>query len=184
MNTENQTENLQEEVTTEENGQKENPISADSAQESSSELDKVSAELAEMKDKYIRLYSEFDNFRRRTSKEKIELITTAEEKLMLALLPVADDIDRARNSFTGETDLEEMKKGVELVFSKLYKILESKGLKPLNSKGEIFNPDLHEAITQIPAPSEDLKGKIVDEIEKGYYLNEKLIRVSKVVIGN
>jgi molecular chaperone GrpE len=147
-------------------------------------VSKLEEELAEMKDKFLRLSAEFDNFRRRTSKEKIDLISTAEERLILALLPVVDDIERARPSFETVSDVAVLKEGVELIFNKLAKTLENKGLKPLLTKGEVFNPDLHEAITQIPAPSDDLKGKVVDEIEKGYYLNEKLIRVSKVIIGS
>lgn len=148
------------------------------------QIEKLSAELAEMKDKFIRLQAEFDNFRKRTAKEKLELISTAEEKLMLSLLSVNDDIDRAAVSMANASDVEALKQGIDLIFNKFRKTLESKGLKPLDAKGTDFNPDLHEAITQIPAPSEDLKNKIVDEIEKGYLLNDKLIRVAKVVIGN
>lgn len=144
---------------------------------------KLEAELAEAKDKYLRLYSEFENFRRRTSKEKVDIIGAANEQLMLSLLPVVDDIERSKSTFDSVQDIEALKEGVSLIYNKLQKTLEQKGLKPLNAKGEAFNPDIHEAITQIPSPSEDLKGKVVDEIEKGYYLNEKLIRVSKVVIG-
>lgn len=144
---------------------------------------KLEADLSESKDKYLRLYSEFENFRRRTSKEKMELISAANEQLMLALIPVADDIERSYSNQESFEDIQLLKDGVNLIFNKFSKILEQKGLNPLESKGENFNPDLHEAITQIPAPSEELKGKIIDEIEKGYYLNDKLIRVAKVVIG-
>lgn len=145
---------------------------------------KTSAELAEMKDKFLRLQAEFDNFRKRTSKEKLELIGSAEERLIVSLLPVVDDIERATISMASATDVEVLKQGTELIFSKFKRTLESKGMKSLETKGTDFNPDLHEAITQIPAPTEDLKNKVVDEIEKGYYLNDKLIRVAKVVIGN
>lgn len=144
---------------------------------------KLEADLAEAKDKYLRLYSEFDNFRRRTSKEKVELISAANEQLMLALLPVADDMERSKANQASIEDIQLLKDGVNLIFHKFLKTLEQKGLKPLEVVGQVFNPDLHEAITQIPAPSEDLKGKIVDEIEKGFFLNDKLIRVAKVVIG-
>ncbi len=147
-------------------------------------LAKTTAELADMKDKFIRLQAEFDNFRKRTAKEKLDLISTAEEKLMLSILTVADDMDRATPSMQSATDVQVLKEGIEIVFSKFRKTLESKGLKALETKGTDFNPDLHEAITQIPAPTPDLKNKIVDEIEKGYYLNDKLIRVAKVIIGN
>jgi molecular chaperone GrpE len=147
------------------------------------EIEKLKAELAEAKDKYIRLYSEFDNFRKRTSKERLELISTASESIITALLPVLDDIERSNANLDKITDIEILKEGNALIFNKLHKILESKGLKPLQSKGEVFDADKHEAITQIPAPSDELKGKVVDEIEKGYILGEKLIRVAKVVIG-
>lgn len=147
-------------------------------------LTKTTAELAEMKDKFLRLQAEFDNFRKRTSKEKLELIGSAEERLIISLLPIVDDIERASVSMATATDIEVLKQGTELIFSKFKRTLESKGVKPLETKGTDFNPDLHEAITQIPAPTKDLKNKVVDEIEKGYLLNEKLIRVAKVVIGN
>lgn len=143
-------------------------------------------ELAEMKDKYLRLFSEFENFRRRTAKEKIELIKTANEDLMAALLPVIDDFDRAKTAMGSEqADPNALKEGVDLIYNKFKKILETKGLKSMDSQpGTDFNTELHEAITQIPAPEESLKGKVVDTVESGYYLNEKVIRFAKVVIGN
>lgn len=147
-------------------------------------LAKTSAELADIKDKFVRLQAEFDNFRKRTAKEKLELISTAEERLMLALITVADDMDRATPSMQAATEVHVLREGMEIVFSKFRKTLENKGLKSLDTKGTDFNPDLHEAITQIPAPTSDLKNKVVDEIEKGYYLNDKLIRVAKVIIGS
>lgn len=140
-------------------------------------------ELAEQKEKYIRLYSEFENFRRRTNKEKLEMITTANERLVLDLLPVLDDFERAMKSVGNAEGAESLKEGVDLIYNKLLKTLEGKGLKPINATGEVFDADLHEAITQIPAPSEKMKGKVIDEVEKGYYLGEKVIRYSKVVIG-
>lgn len=140
-------------------------------------------ELAEQKDKYIRLYSEFENFRRRTNKEKLEMITTANERLVLDLLPILDDFERAIKSIGDAVGADSLKEGVDLIYTKLFKTLESKGLKPINATGEVFDADLHEAITQIPAPSEKMKGKVIDEVEKGYYLGEKVIRYSKVVIG-
>ena len=183
-------ENKEKEITEEINGETstENQETASQThiegnKEEGAEFGKVQQELAEMKDKYLRLYSEFENFRRRTSKEKIELIGSANEQLMVSLLPVIDDMERSKQSLETATDVTALKEGIDLVFNKFFKTLESKGLKPLDSKGKEFNADIHEAITQIPAPSDDLKGKIVDEIEKGYYLNEKLIRVAKVVIG-
>lgn len=144
---------------------------------------KLTAELAEMKDKYVRLVAEFDNARRRNAKERVELISTAGKDLVTDLLPVMDDILRAQKTFEKADDLKQVIEGVELIFHKFTKTLESKGLKPLESIGKDFDVEVHEAITQIPAPTANLKGKVVDEIEKGYYLNDKLIRFAKVVTG-
>ena len=148
------------------------------------ELEKVQAELAEMKDKYLRMYSEFDNFKRRTSKEKVETMLTANRELMVALLPTLDDFDRTNKSLESVESVEALKEGVSLVFGKLLRTLEQKGLKPLETIGTVFDTELHEAVTQIPAPTPKLRGKIVDELEKGYYLNDKIIRYAKVVIGS
>ncbi|MGA0555257.1 nucleotide exchange factor GrpE [Larkinella sp. VNQ87] len=149
-----------------------------------SEFDKVSVELTDLKDKYLRLYADFENFRRRTAKEKVELISTANEGLLVALLPVLDDFERAMKSAETTSDVDVLKEGVQLIFNKFCKVLESKGVKPMESVGQVFNPDLHEAITQFPAPSDDLKGKVIDETEKGYFLNEKVIRFAKVILGS
>jgi len=159
-------------------------IAADQAESSPSELEKVQAELAEMKDKFLRLHAEFDNFKRRTSKEKIETMQTANRELMVALLPTLDDFDRTNKSLESVESIVALKEGVSLVFGKLSRTLEQKGLKPLETIGTVFDSELHEAVTQIPAPSEKLKGKVVDELEKGYYLNDKIIRYAKVVIGS
>jgi molecular chaperone GrpE len=148
------------------------------------EFDKVSVELTDLKDKYLRLYADFENFRRRTAREKIDLISNANEGLLVALLPVLDDFERALKSAESTSDVETLKAGVKLIFNKFYKVLESKGVKPMESVGQVFNPDLHEAITQFPAPSDDLKGKVIDETEKGYLLNEKVIRFAKVILGS
>lgn len=139
-------------------------------------------EVAELKDKYLRLFADFENFRRRTAKEKIDLMATANEDVLKSVLPVLDDFERGLASMTASTEIEPLKEGVSLVYNKLFKTLEQKGLKPMSSKGEMFNPDLHESITQFPAGDEN-KGKVVDEIEKGYTLNEKVIRYAKVVVG-
>ncbi|MFD3002081.1 nucleotide exchange factor GrpE [Pontibacter toksunensis] len=142
------------------------------------------AELAEMKDKYIRLMAEFENFRRRTAKERIDLAKTATQDLMGDLLPVIDDMERARQSIEATKDVDAMLQGLELVFHKLKHVTQQKGLKPMDiGAGDSFDSDMHEAVTQIPAPSEELKGKIVDVIEKGYTLNDKVIRFAKVIIG-
>ena len=148
-----------------------------------SPLEKLEAELAESKDKYLRLYSEFDNYRRRTAKEKLDLLQTAGERVMLSLLPVIDDFNRAEQSFaTG--DAVAITEGVKLISDKFIKTLKDEGLKKMETKpGTDFDTELHEAVTQIPAPSKKLKGKIVDTIENGYYLGEKVIRHAKVVLG-
>lgn len=142
---------------------------------------KIQDELAEAKDKYLRLYAEFDNYRRRTSKEKAEMIQGANEHLIKVLLPVVDDFERAEKAFGGKADKEI--EGFLLIQSKLKKVLDQFGVKAMDSQGD-FNPDLHEAITQIPAPNEKLIGKIVDVVEKGYLINEKVIRFAKVVVGS
>ncbi len=149
-----------------------------------SEVDKLKAELAEQKDKYLRMYSEFENFRRRTAKEKLELIKTANEELVLQLLPVIDDFERADKSFNEETDIKSFKEGIDLIYQKFVKAMESKGVKKVEvSAGDEFDDEYHEAITRIPAPEEKLKGKIVDVVESGYSLGDKVIRFAKVVTG-
>ncbi len=142
--------------------------------------EKLALELAEMKDKYIRLYSEFDNFRKRTAKEKIELTQTATANLMVDILPVLDDVDRAKaNNPDGE-----FPEGIQLIINKLTSILQQKGLTEMEAKGTVFDAELHEAITQFTAPTEEEKGKILDVLEKGYYLKDKVVRFAKVVVGN
>jgi len=141
------------------------------------------AEIAELKDKYLRLYADFENFRRRTAKEKLEMISGASADTVKLILPVVDDFERAKVSFDSSTDIDALKEGVDLIYTKLYKTLESKGLKAMESKGADFDAEIHESIAQFPAPSEDLKGKVIDEIEKGYYLNDKVIRYAKVIVG-
>ncbi|MEN9639627.1 MAG: hypothetical protein RLZZ262_1496 [Bacteroidota bacterium] len=140
-------------------------------------------EAAEWRDKYLRLYAEFDNFRKRTMKERADLLSTASADVIKEMLPILDDFDRAVKANEVVEDIQAVKEGFVLIHQKLYKKLEMKGLKPISAKDQVFDTDFHEAITQIPAPTEDLKGKVVDEVEKGYLLNEKIIRFSKVVIG-
>lgn len=153
--------------------------------EQEDELVKAKKEAEELKDKYLRLYSEFENFRRRTSKEKLDLMKSANEDVLVNLLPVLDDFERAQKSMTDASDIEAVKEGVILIHNKLFRTLESKGLKPMESPvGKEFNSEYQEAITQIPAPSGDLKGKVIDEVEKGYYLHDKVIRFAKVIIGS
>jgi molecular chaperone GrpE len=145
--------------------------------------EKLQEEIKQEKDKFLRLFAEFENYKRRTSKERIELFKTANEDVMKALLPVLDDFDRAYIEIS-KTKEKDLLKGVELISNKLKSTLEQKGLSAIKvENGDTFNADKHEAITQIPAPSDDLKGKIIDIIEKGYALGDKVIRFPKVVIG-
>jgi molecular chaperone GrpE len=145
--------------------------------------EKLLAELDEQKDKYIRLFAEFDNYKRRNAKERIELIQTAGKEVITSLLDVLDDCDRAEKQLQNSDDTEQMKQGVQLVFNKLRNTLQSRGLKAMESVHTAFDVEKHEAITEIPAPVEDLKDKVVDEVQKGYYLNDKIIRFAKVVVG-
>ena len=145
--------------------------------------EKLQDELKLEKDKFLRLFAEFENYKRRTSKERIELFKTANQDLMIALLPVLDDFDRAYSEIA-KTNEKELLKGVELISNKLKSTLEQKGLSIVEvAQGDVFNADDHEAVTQIPAPSEDLKGKIIGVLERGYKLGDKVIRFPKVVIG-
>ncbi len=137
----------------------------------------------ELKDKYLRLFAEFDNYKKRTIREKIELMNTAAQDTLAALLPVLDDFDRAKKIADDPNTGETLSEGVALVYNKLYSILKQKGLQPMESDGEDFDPELHEAVTEIPAPKPELKGKVVDTIEKGYTLNDRIIRHAKVVVG-
>ncbi len=145
--------------------------------------EKLKIELAELKDKYLRLYADFENFRRRTAKERLELLGTANSELMKTILPIVDDFERAMQSFDITTEVEPLKEGVALIYNKLYKTLETKGLKAMKTVGLPFDAELHESIAQYPAPSEELKGKVIDEVERGYFLNDKVIRYAKVVVG-
>ncbi|MDA9126034.1 nucleotide exchange factor GrpE [Flavobacteriaceae bacterium] len=146
--------------------------------------EQLTADLAQEKDKFLRLFAEFENYKRRTTKERIELFSTASQDVIKALLPVLDDFDRALLEIS-KTEATELSKGVELIKNKLSSTLEQKGLELVEVKsGDVFNADDHEAITQIPAPTDDMKGKIIDVIEKGYKLGDKVIRFPKVVIGN
>lgn len=162
--------------------QQENP-----AQESDPrdvKLAEMKAKVDELNDKYLRLYSEFDNFRKRTAKEKQELIQAGGEDVFKSILPVIDDFERAIKSNSETSDVKAVNDGVNLIYNKLKSTLNQKGLEEMKALGEPFNADVHEAITSIAAPSDDMKGKVLDELEKGYTLNGKIIRFAKVVIGN
>jgi len=178
MNPENTSENTAENV---ENTDA--PIAeAEQAPELSAE-EKLQAEVQQLNDKYLRLYAEFDNYKRRTQKERVELLQTAGKDVIVSLLPVLDDFDRALKAMETAVDVAPVKEGILLVSTKLKNTLAQKGLKDVESISQPFNTDFHEAITNIPAPSDDLKGKVIDEVEKGYTLNDNVIRFAKVVVG-
>lgn len=171
-----QVEEMLEDAIDEVNGEQE-------TQDEPSERDQLKNELEKEKDKFLRLFAEFENYKRRTSKERIEMFKTANQEVVTAMLPVLDDFDRAINEINKAKD-KNLLKGVELIHNKLKETLKSKGLEAMEIKqGEAFDPELHEAITQVPAPSDKLKGKIVDVLERGYKLGDRIIRFPKVVIG-
>jgi molecular chaperone GrpE len=137
----------------------------------------------EYKEKFVRLYAEFDNYRRRTNEEKLSLIASAGKDVISSMLPVLDNFERAIATNENLEDLAAIKEGFNLIFNQLKGILESKGLKPMEAKGLSFDSDVHEAIANVPAPEEALKGKVIEDVEKGYYLNDKVLRFAKVVVG-
>lgn len=147
------------------------------------QLEKAELDLLELKDRHIRLQAEFDNYRKRTLKERMELLKTANESMLISLLPVIDDFDRANQTLDMIDGESPVKDGVKLIYNKFKEFLKQNGVKEIEATGQNFDTDLHEAITKIPAPSEELMGKIVDVVQKGYYLNDKVIRFPKVVIG-
>ena len=148
-----------------------------------SELDQLKADLADQKDKYLRLMAEFENFKRRTAKERVDLIQTAGKDVIVSLLDVMDDCDRAEKQLNGSDDIAVQKEGIQLVFNKIRATLHAKGLKAMESIDQAFDVELHEAITEVPVPDASKKGKVIDEVTKGYYLNDKIIRFAKVVVG-
>ncbi|MGI6218929.1 MAG: nucleotide exchange factor GrpE [Bacteroidaceae bacterium] len=147
------------------------------------DLEQAHAALADMNDKYLRLSAEFDNFRKRTLKEKAELILNGGEKTIVSLLPVLDDLERALDNMEKATDVNAIKEGVNLIYQKFLKALAQNGVKPIDTTGQALDTDYHEAIALVPAPAEEAKGKIIDCVQKGYTLNEKVIRHAKVVVG-
>lgn len=150
----------------------------------SEKITELEQQLGESKDKYIRLSAEFDNYRKRTLKEKMELTKTAGESILVNILPVIDDFERAMESFGEETeDTQSLREGIDLIYNKFSEYLKQNGIKAIDAKEQEFNTDLHEALTKIPAPTEELKGKVVDVIQKGYFLHDKVIRYAKVVVG-
>jgi molecular chaperone GrpE len=177
----------QEEATTPTEGSEDTEAPAnDEAKEGAEEQDpitKLEEQVKAEKDKYLRLYAEFENFRRRSAKERIDLIATSTGDLMKEILPVLDDFQRAVESNKKAEDIAAVKEGFDLLHAKLQRLLQAKGLKIIEAIGNDFDPDVHEAIAQIPAPEEQQKGKVIDVVEQGYTLNEKIIRHPKVVVG-
>lgn len=173
MNGQEQVENVEQ---TAENTANEAPTEID-------ELAQLKLEKEELKDKYIRLVAEFDNYKRRTSKQIIEIRETATEGLMTSLLEIVDDYDRAKDNLEKAEDVAALKEGVYLIFNKLIKTFEAKGLVEMEAKDKDFDADFHEAIAEIPAPTPELEGKVIDVVQKGYILNDKIIRHAKVVVG-
>lgn len=169
------------EVKSEENPDQ-NP-SVENITDNNGELEKLKAELEEGKDRYVRKVAEFENFKRRNARERVELIQTAGKEVITEMLDVLDDCDRAQRQIETTDSAKEIREGLLLVFNKLRNVLQARGLKAMETIGKEFDPDLHEAITEINAPTSELKGKVVDEVMKGYYLNDKIIRHAKVVVG-
>lgn len=166
------------------NQEMEKEVTNESEASETSESAKLAKENQELKDKYVRLYSEFDNFRRRTAKERLELVNTASQDLIQEILPVLDDFERSFKAENNANEEEQKDAGSKLIYNKLLRMLTARGLKPMDDLvGKDFDAEYNEAITQIPAPSEELKGKIVDVVEKGYTLAGKVVRFAKVVIG-
>lgn len=181
----NQNEELNEETTNQEKVNENQEIEGtDNSTENTGVEAPSEDQLAVLNDKYLRLYSEFDNYRKRTNKEKLDLISTASAGVLKDMLGVLDDFERAIANNENVDDIGVLKEGFTLIYSKMKSILEAKGLKQMEAKHTEFNADFHEAIANIPAPSDELKGKVIDDVEKGYFLNEKVIRFAKVVVGN
>ena len=160
-----------------------NQETSESPKSELSREEELEIQLAEAKDKHLRLFAEFDNYRKRTSKQQLDMIRNAGSEMIKTILPVLDDLDRAAELNEKTEDINVVKEGFKLIHHKFAAILERNGLKEIEAKGLEFNTDLHEAITNIPAPTEDMKGKVIDVVEKGYYLNDHVLRFSKVVVG-
>ncbi len=154
------------------------------ASEAGSEFKKLETEIAALNDKYLRLYAEYDNFRKRSARERVDYMSTAGEDVLKTFLPVVDDFERGIKANENISDVKPINEGIQLIFNKLQNILKLKGIEAMQSIGITFDPETMEAITNIPAPSKELKGKVVDEVEKGYLMNGKVIRYAKVVVGS
>lgn len=174
------TEDTQEDVSVQPQSSEDN---SQELQQEKSQEEILAEKLAEVQDKYIRLSAEFDNFRKRTLKEKMELMKSGGESVLSAILPVVDDFERALSFSVNSEDIGALREGMQLIKIKFDQFLDQNGVKEIEAKEKDFDTDLHEAVTKIPAPTEELKGKVVDVIERGYFLNDKVLRFSKVVVG-
>ena len=167
----------------------ESVIEENQVSENTNEETKVEKELTpeekynELNNRFLRLYAEFENYRKRTNKERLDLITNANSDLLKDLIPVIDDFERAITNNADADDIEGIKEGFSLIYNKYKGLLQSKGLKAMEAKGEVFDPELHEAIANLPTEDKKMKGKVIDDVEKGYFLNEKVLRFAKVVVG-
>ena len=159
-------------------------ISEENTEENAHSTDNLSEELEKVKDAYVRLMAEYDNFRKRTIKEKADLIKNGGEKVLIGLLPVIDDFQRAQENLEKATDLDAVKEGIDLIYNKFLSFLQQNGVKPIEALGEVFDADLCEAVAMIPAQDEENKGKVIDSVQTGYTLNDKVIRHAKVVVAN
>ena len=156
----------------------------DAESSESGELEKLEFQVSEAKDKYLRLYSDFENYKKRVNRERIDMVKTAGQDIMASILPMLDDMERAIKAMAEAKDVNAVKEGIELVYQKMKSITEGKGLKAMDAVGKDFDADLHDAIANVPVNDQKQKGKVIEEIEKGYYLNDKVIRHAKVVVGN
>jgi molecular chaperone GrpE len=185
-------ENKVDEILTQEEGATETENLADSNEQTDETVstppeinieDEYKKQITDLQDKYMRMMAEFDNFRKRTLKERMELLKSAGEDILINLLPVVDDFERGLQAMERTNDVEALKSGVSLIYNKFREFLNQRGIKEIEAANQDFNVDLHEAITKIPAPDESQKGKVVDIVQKGYVMNEKVIRFAKVVVG-
>ncbi len=164
-------------------GDKSSKKSSSKKKSSKAKVEELEQELSVSKDKYLRLFAEFENYKKRNTKERLELMSTAGRRTIEKILPVLDDFDRAKKSAEDENTNEQLSEGILMVYNKLYSVMENLGVTPMETTEQAFDPEFHEAITEIPAPSDEMKGKIIDTVERGYLLNDKIIRFAKVVVG-
>lgn len=161
----------------------EDQVDTSTTEEPKDEIEELKDQLQEQKEKYLRLFADFDNYKKRTAKERLDLLNTAGKDIILSVIPVIDDFERAIAGAESASEIDSVKEGMILIKNKMFSVLQQRGIKVMESVGEPFDAERHEAITEIPAPSEEMKGKIIDEVEKGYTMNDKIIRYAKVVVG-